>query len=136
MAVLDRYLLESSTTDGYLLEDGSGVLLLDTSIYRSTILADGPVAYWRLGESAGLRAYDETANNNAAVIIGGVTLGQSGALIGDVNPAALLNGATGYLRADSIAAYDLGNGPLSLEFWIKFTTFTALEAKIFDKSGT
>ena len=67
MAVLDRYLLESSTTDGYLLEDGSGVLLLDTSIYRNTILADGPVAYWRLGESAGLRAYDETANNNADV---------------------------------------------------------------------
>jgi len=25
----DRYLLESSPTDGYLLEDGSGVLLLD-----------------------------------------------------------------------------------------------------------
>lgn len=26
----DRYLLESSAVDGYLLEDGSGVLLLET----------------------------------------------------------------------------------------------------------
>ncbi len=26
----DRYLLESSATDGYLLEDGTGVLLLET----------------------------------------------------------------------------------------------------------
>lgn len=27
---MDRYLLESSLVDGYLLEDGSGVLLLET----------------------------------------------------------------------------------------------------------
>jgi hypothetical protein len=30
-ASADRYLLESSATDGYLLEDGSGVLLLEGS---------------------------------------------------------------------------------------------------------
>jgi len=35
--VADRYLLESSSTDGYLLEDGSGVLLLQFSTFTSAI---------------------------------------------------------------------------------------------------
>jgi hypothetical protein len=35
----DRYLLESSAVDGYLLEDGSGVLLLET--LSSDVFIDG-----------------------------------------------------------------------------------------------
>lgn len=35
----DRYLLESSTVDGYLLEDGTGVLLLE--VPASDVFIDG-----------------------------------------------------------------------------------------------
>jgi hypothetical protein len=38
----DRYLIETSATDGYLLEDGSGVLLLEVSGGGSTdVFIDG-----------------------------------------------------------------------------------------------
>ena len=43
----DRYLIEGSATDGYLLEDGTGVLLLDVALgpanlksYNTNVLAN------------------------------------------------------------------------------------------------
>ena len=38
----DRYLLESSATDGYLLEDGSGVLLLEDAVAANVLLLLAP----------------------------------------------------------------------------------------------
>lgn len=42
----DRYLLESSAVDGYLLEDTSGVLLLEVAAITETIIAmEFPMLY-------------------------------------------------------------------------------------------
>src|SRR6266849_10213854 len=47
--------------------------------YAQVVLADAPVAYWRLGETTGATAVD-SAGTNPATVFGGVTLGQAGAL--------------------------------------------------------
>jgi hypothetical protein len=48
-------------------------------VYRSDVLADNPVGYWRLGETSGTTATDETANNHSGTYQNGVTLGAAGA---------------------------------------------------------
>ncbi len=62
-----RYLLESSTTDGYLLEDSSGVYLLDapTTYYQAvagTIAATGTVIRKTLKTVVGVFAATGTLN--------------------------------------------------------------------------
>jgi len=65
-----------------------------SSVYRATVLADTPLAYWRLGETTGTVAHDETGNGHDGTYIGGYTLGQTGALTGDpLKPVAALAGA-------------------------------------------
>ena len=44
--------------------------------YASTVLADSPVAYWRLGEASGSSAADSSGNGNGGSYAGGVTLGR------------------------------------------------------------
>lgn len=70
------------------------------SYYRSVILRDSPVAYYRLGEPSGTTAKDETGNYNG-IYNGTYTQGQSGAILGDINGAALFDGSTGYVACPS-----------------------------------
>ncbi len=53
------------------------------SVYSDAVLADSPALYWRLGESAGTNANDETANNRDGTYSAGVTLAQTGLLTAD-----------------------------------------------------
>ena len=69
--------------------------------YSSTVLADAPVAYWRLGESAGTAMVDSTANANSGTYQGGYTLGQPGAIAGDSDTAVTFGGQNGYAVAPS-----------------------------------
>ena len=55
--------------------------------YREKVVALSPVAYWRLGESSGTTAADETGNHDGSYQ-NVVTLGQPGVLTGDPNTAA------------------------------------------------
>jgi len=50
--------------------------------YRSAVMADSPVAYWRLGEASGTTAVDEVGAYNGTYS-GLVTLGVSGAIVGN-----------------------------------------------------
>jgi hypothetical protein len=68
--------------------------------YSSTILADGAVAYWRLGESSGTNANDEVGTNDGTYT-GTFTLGATGAIAG--NTAVSFDGtASSYVRAGSV----------------------------------
>ena len=116
----DRYLLEAGAPDGYQLEDGSGVLLLDSPVcYRDVILSEpGLVAYWRFGEASG-NPQDAKGTNHVDTIGGTPTYGVAGALSGDADTAVTLNGTTGYFQAPDANPLDIGGGPGSWEFWIK-----------------
>ena len=89
--------------------------------YAQVVLADGPAAYWRLGETGGASAAD-SAGTNAGTVVGGVALGQAGALV-DGNAAMLFNGATGYVQVANSAAVQLA-GDLTIELWVKSSLAT------------
>jgi hypothetical protein len=84
-------------------------------------------AYWRLGESSGTTAADSSGNGNVGTYVGGVTLGQTGALLSDAaNTAAALNGSSGLVDTGA-AMRSIGNNlptGASFECWYK-TSSTA-----------
>lgn len=67
------------------------------STYAQSVLADGPLAYWRLGETSGTVAVNATGHGYVGTYTGTVTVGQAGTLTGDGNTAALFDGSNGYL---------------------------------------
>ncbi len=84
-----------------------------TRIYKTTVLRNAPLGYWRLGESGGILAGDATTNFNSGTYsnIGG--LAQPGAISGDSDTAASFNGSNSYV--------DVGNSSLSLEYTDSFS---------------
>jgi len=95
------------------------VLELPGVAYKDAVLADGPVAYWRLNETSGevaddaVGAYDGTYRN-------GVTLGVPGALVDDTDLAAgfVVEAQT---KVDVPFAYELNSPVFSVEVWAKVT---------------
>jgi hypothetical protein len=102
--------------------------------FRDEVLADSPRAYWRLGESSGASAADQTTNRNTGTYLGGPSLGQGGALTGDSNAAVALDGANDTIRASSSASLSPVWG-MALEAWIRPTTMPASNATIIRKNG-
>ncbi len=64
---------------------GTGTQAQAATGYGQVVLGDNPVGYWRLAESAGASAMDNSVNNNHGVYDAAVTLNQAGALAGDAN---------------------------------------------------
>ena len=88
-----------------------------TTAYRDTILADTPRGYWRLGESSGTVAADAAASS-AGVYQGGVALGQAGAISGDPDTAAGLDGVNDTVRIPNVAGLNSATA-LSLEALVR-----------------
>ena len=84
--------------------------------YRSVVLADGPVAYWRLGESSGAAAADASGHGNAGSYVGSPSLGQAGALVGDPDTSVGLNGTSQFMEVPFAAA--LNPSVFSVEAWV------------------
>jgi hypothetical protein len=86
--------------------------------YAQTVLADDPVAYWRLDEISGTTARDFSGHGNAGTYIGGVHLAAAGAIANDPDTAAAFDGATGYIDGGDTFAF-AGSQPFSLEAWVR-----------------
>jgi hypothetical protein len=102
-----------------------------SSSYPSLVIADGAIAYWRLGETSGTTAVDVIGGHNGT-IIGGVTLNQPGPLA-DGNTAMAFDGSTG--RIDTIWSL-LFQLPYSAEAWIKPTTLPPQALVVGNYQGT
>lgn len=101
--------------------------------YSDEVLADSPLLYWRLGESAGTTAEDTTANNRDGTYAGsGVTYSQAGALVGDANTAVTFNGTAGEVR--TAAAVSPGTNIVTLECWANFPSFNNTDDLLFETS--
>jgi Concanavalin A-like lectin/glucanases superfamily len=88
------------------------------------VLGDAPRAYWRLGEAAGAgTALNEVAGGVTGNYQSGVTLGVTGALVGDTNRAARFDGNNDQVNMGDpgSGALDFGTGDFSLEAWVKGT---------------
>jgi hypothetical protein len=83
----------------------SDPVVVDTS-YQALVLSESPGAYWRLGESTGTTAVDETGTSDGTYA-GGHTLAVPGALADDPNTAVDVDGSSGRISAPSVPALDL-----------------------------
>src|SRR5207244_2656836 len=66
---------------------------LTPASYESTVLADNPLVYWRLGESSGTTASDSSGHGVTGQYQAGVTLSAPAALVGDTDTAVASTGA-------------------------------------------
>jgi len=86
--------------------------------YRDEVLADNPVSYWRLGEAPGASAAPDELGANAGSYLGGVTLGQAGAIANDPNTAPSLNGTDSYVKVNSSPSLSMATA-VTEEAWVK-----------------
>ncbi|HEX5923489.1 MAG TPA: LamG-like jellyroll fold domain-containing protein [Baekduia sp.] len=84
--------------------------------YRDMVVGDGPEAYWRLGESTGTIASDQTGAHNGTYT-GGPALAQAGALISETDTSVGFDGVN-----DGMTALDQpwrSSTGFTVESWIK-----------------
>ena len=82
----------------------TGGLYAPANYYSGTILASGPLAYYRLDDASGTVATDSSGNGLNATYVGGVQLGQAGALPFDSDTAVTLDGSTGYVQLPKLTS--------------------------------
>src|SRR5262249_49042087 len=99
------------------------VTIAVSEAYAQTVMGDSPSAYWRMDELSGTSAGDRVGTN-VGTVQGGVTSGQSGALVNG-NPAMLFDGTNGTRvtvpASASLNALNSGTA-LALETWINPST--------------
>jgi hypothetical protein len=95
--------------------------------YRDVIMADSPVAYWRLNEASG--NFIDQVSSRAAVPTGSPTRQVTGALGGDTDTAAQFNGTTQYAEAAYAAAIN-PVAPFTVEAWVYLTAVPTASASV------
>ncbi len=101
--------------------------------YDAVVLSDTPVAYWRLGESAGTSALD-SAGSVVGTYANGVTLGVPGLVAG--NTAASFDGVNDVVRIPDSGLINLRNRRQeTIEAWFRADT-TTNRAVIVEQGGT
>jgi hypothetical protein len=92
------------------------------SSYRDAVLADNPVGYWRLGETSGTVASNQTVTSNHGVYQNSPTLGQTGAIINDPDKAVRVAVGTDMVEVGHTASLNLNPSGMTLEAWVTLTT--------------
>jgi glucose/arabinose dehydrogenase/endonuclease YncB( thermonuclease family) len=89
------------------------------SSYSEAVLADAPAGYWRLGESSGTTAADDSGHGRDGTYVGPV-LGQPGLLTGDADTSAQFDGSNDYVQIPDAPVWNL-TGDLTVEALINVT---------------
>jgi hypothetical protein len=107
------------------------------SSYSSTVLADSPVAYYRMNETSGTTAMDSSGHGYNGTYGGSVSLGGPGLVPGDAAPIFPGGGSTSatILKSPSNTALAPTSGPMSVEFWVNVpSTVTASTQFLYTQS--
>jgi len=88
--------------------------------YSSAVSLDGPVAFWRLNESATSAAVaDSSGHGNSGSYAGGVSVGVTSVPVTtEADTAASFNGSTGYVSVPNSSSLNPSSA-ISLEAWVK-----------------
>ena len=97
--------------------------------YAATVLADDPVAYWRLGELSGTAAADATGHGHLGTYQAGVTLGVPGVLADGTRAIELNHTATGRVDLPQAALAAMTTG-CTIEGWLFIDTYAEGVANI------
>ncbi|HXH21955.1 MAG TPA: LamG-like jellyroll fold domain-containing protein [Dehalococcoidia bacterium] len=84
--------------------------------YFAEVVQDLPLAYWRLGDTAGAQAADSSPNGRHGTWSGSPVLGSPGALDGDSDPSALFDGVDDRIALPALPSLA---ATLTLEFWCR-----------------
>ncbi len=88
--------------------------------YEQVVLADAPVAYWRLGERAGPAAVDATGHGHHGTYRGHPTLGLPGAIRGESDTASGFHGQEYVEIPDSVHfSQPASRAGLTVEAWMR-----------------
>jgi len=103
-------------------EAGSSSAGAESVGYREVILADRPLAYWRMGEIEDQSIPDETGGGNALVLQGGGHVPHSpGAVLDDPMGALGFDGEKSFAIANEARAFDFpDSAPFTLECWAQW----------------
>lgn len=114
-------------------DSGATGLASVSARYRDAVLADTPVAFWRLGEMAGARTVaNEVVDGPPGLAEGAVQLGVAGAFGGGENTAAEFDGADAKIVVGDRFGF-AGTVPFSLEAWVRRAGNGAVLGRIVDK---
>lgn len=116
--------------------DAAQLTVLAPTRYATAVLADSPLAYWRLGETNGSVANDVWAGHDGEYA--GVIQGRSGYSTTDSDPAAGFGPELdSRVTVDSASAFNFtGATPtFTLEAWAKFRTVSGLQ-RLFSNRDT
>lgn len=94
--------------------------------YRDEVMADSPVGYWRLGESSGTTATDESGNGNHGTYLGSPSLGAAGAISGDADTAVLLDGVDDNVSVPNAPSLN-PTSAITVSGWIYPTDLTGMQ---------
>lgn len=86
--------------------------------YASTVLADSPVAYWRLSDVSGATAVDASGNGNDSTYLNGVTLGSPGGIFGSSDTSVTLDGVNDRVNRAPVTTQ---TSNVTLEAWVYWT---------------
>jgi hypothetical protein len=91
------------------------------SNYEKVVLAKKPVAYWRLGEAEGPSALDSTGNGHKGAYKGTPAFGEQGAIKGDKDTAAKLDGKRSYVEIANHKDFSqpTSREGLTVEVWVR-----------------
>jgi hypothetical protein len=108
---------ELSGTDGFALLVSAE---LPGSVYELEVAKDNPHAWWRLGETEGIRAADSSTNRYDGTYVGGATFNtREGLIFGDPDNAIEFDGEK---HSVGILSAGIGQIPFAVEFWIQTST--------------
>lgn len=84
--------------------------------YSSEVLADSPLAYYRMSETSGTTLVDSSGNGHDGTYVGGVTLNAAGLVATSTDKAANFDGNNDYARVPEAAW--LHPSAMSIEAWV------------------
>jgi hypothetical protein len=93
----------------------TGTATIPSGGYSAEVLADSPIAYYRLAETSGTNAAEETAARDGTYL-GGPTLGVTGLLTGDADTAVSFDGVDDQAAIPSTVALTAGSS-VTIEYW-------------------
>ena len=112
-------------------------LSANSDTFEYLVENSNPVAFWRLGESAGdTTVVDEMGNHNGTYFQGANTTNSAGPFAGLSNTAANFDGQNDYVEIPNSSAFDLSEG--TFHAWFRVDAFDGTDHTIFsmDSSGT
>lgn len=92
--------------------------------YATEVLADTPLAYWRMGDTAGTTCTDSSGNGRHATYAGSPTLGVTGLVTGDADKAVEFTGTTAQRAEITAAAWMNPTVGITLEAIVKPDDFS------------